>query len=263
MGCDITRTIDYDLPDYENKIAVTGFIGLDQGAEVYIGVSHSLISGDKDSVLNAEVSLFEDNSFVSILHNKGESIYYTEGFLPVLGKTYSIKVKLDGYPEAISELETIPIPVEIDSVEYYKNMENEVLLNIYFNDPLPENYYAIKFIRSYNDTLVSETDLEYRFFNPGIIFDDKLFNSTNYKYERKLSLNAGRNNNKTLYYNRIDIILFSLSESGFLFFNSLEESEFTNGDMFTSATEIKSNIINGFGVFTPYSTDTLKINLDL
>ena len=192
-----------------------------------------------------------------------ESIYFTKGFTPKLDKAYSIKVNIDGFPEAMSEPEMISPPVKIDSAIYFKNIENEILLDVYFNDPSIKNYYAIKFIRSYNDTLISKTDTEYSIFYPTIVFDDKLFNSQSYAYERKLSLNAGRFNNKPLYYNRLDVILFSLSKAGYQFFSSMDESDLTNGDMFASPTVIQSNIINGFGVFAPYSTDTLKINLDL
>lgn len=263
VGCDITKTVDYDFPDYLNKIAVTGFIGLGSRAEVYISTSHPPLSLDKDSIFDAEVTLFEDGTFVGNLISESESIYITKGFTPKLDKDYSIKVKIAGFPEAMSELEIIPSPVQIDSVVCFKNIEKEILLNIYFNDPSIKNYYAIKFIRSYNDTLVSETDTKYKIFNPTIVFDDKFFNSKSYAYERKLSLNAGRYNNKSLFYNHIDIILFSLSKSGYQFFSSMDESDLTNADMFTSPTELYSNIVNGFGIFATYSTDTLKINLDL
>lgn len=263
VACDITRTVDYDIPLSENKIAITGFIGLDNKAEVFISTSHQPLSLDEDSIYEAEVSLFEDGVLIKNLTRNNESIYVSDGFNPKLGKTYVISAVIDGFPDAISELEIIPSPVRLDSVRYLLNMEREVLISMYFKDPPLKNYYAVKIIRSYNDTLVAKADAVYKIFNPSVVFEDKLFNSQRYTYERKLSLAAGRFSNKSLYYNHIDVILYSITESGYRFFKDLDESDYTNGDMFTTATQIRSNIINGYGIFAAYSTDTVKLNLDL
>jgi hypothetical protein len=263
VACDITRTVDYAIPLSEKKIVITGFIGLDNRAEVFISTSQQPLSLDEDSIYEAEVSLFEDGVLIENLIRNNESIYVSDGFNPKLGKTYEISTMIDGFPNAISELEIIPSPVKLDSVKYLLNMEQEVLIRLYFKDPPLKNYYAVKIIRSYNDTLVAKADVVYKIFNPSVVFNDKLFNSQIYTYERKLSLAAGRVNNKPLYYNHIDAILYSLTESGYTFFKDLDESDYTNGDMFTTSTQIRSNIINGYGIFAAYSTDTVKLNLDL
>lgn len=263
VACDITKTADYDIPLSQNKIAITGFIGLDNRAEVFISTSHQPLSLDEDSIYETDVSLFEDGVLIEHLTRNNESIYISEGFSPKLGKNYSISAVIDGFPDAISELETIPSPVKLDSVRSLLNSEREVLISMYFKDPPVKNYYAVKFLRSYNDTLVAEADILYKIFNPSVVFDDKLFNSQVYTYERKLSLAAGRFNNKALYYNHIDVILYSINESGYRFFKDLDESDYTNGDMFTTATQVRSNIKNGYGIFAAYSTDTVKLNLDL
>lgn len=261
VACEITSTIEYEFPDYQKRIAATGFIGLGNRAEVYVSTSHLPLSLEKDTIYDTKVSLFEDGKFIRNLIMEDEFVYVTNDFLPEVDKAYSIKVYIEGLPEAISHSEIIPPPVKIDSVICFKNIEKEILIKTYFRDPAIKNYYAIKFIRSYNDTLVSKTDKRYSVFNPGVVFDDKLFNSQNYTYEIKLNQNAGRFNNKPLYYNKLEVILFSLSESGYKFFNSLDEMDITNEDMFTSPTMIQSNILNGYGIFSSYSTDTLKINL--
>jgi hypothetical protein len=64
-----------------------------------------------------------------------------------------------------------------------------------------------------------------------------------------------------LYYNHIDVVLYSINESGYRFFKDLDESDYTNGDMFTTATQVRSNIKNGYGIFAAYSTDTVKLKL--
>lgn len=261
-GCEITSTVDYDFPDYQKRIAVTGFIGLGNRAEVYVSTSHLPLSLEKDSIYDAEVSLFADGKLVKNLIMESDSVYVTHDFLPEVDKAYSIKVNIEGFPEATSRSEIIPPPVKIDSVICFKNIEKEILVKTYFSDPAVKNYYAIKYIRSYNDTLVSETDTKYSIVNPGVAIDDKLFNSKNYFYEIKLNLNAGRFNNKPVFYNQLEVILFSLSKAGYEFFNSLDEMDLTNQDMYNSPTVIQSNILNGYGIFSSYSTDTLKINLE-
>lgn len=263
VSCDITKTLDYFIPEYPQKVVIAGFIGLDTKAEVFVNTSHQPLSLEEDSIYEAEVSLFEDGVLVKNLIRNNESIYVSEGFIPKLGKAYEISTFIDGFPNAISELEAIPFPVKVDSVNYLLNMEQEVLIRLYFKDPPIKNFYAVKFIRSYNDTLVAKSDVVYKIFNPSVVFNDKLFNSQNHTYERKLSFAAGRVNNKPLYYNHIDVILFSITESGYNFFKDLDESDYTNGDMFTTSTQIRSNIINGYGIFVGYSTDTVKLNLDL
>jgi hypothetical protein len=263
VSCDITKTVDYDIPPSENKIAITGFVGLDNRAEVFISTSHQPLSLEEDSIYEAEVSLFEDGVLIQNLTRNNESIYVSDGFSPELGKTYSISAVIEGFPDVVSELEIIPSPVKLDSVRYLLNIDREVLISMYFKDPPLKNYYAVKIIRSYNDTLVAKADVVYKIFNPSVVFEDKLFNSQRYTYERKLNLAAGRFNNKSLYYNHIDVILYSITESGYKFFKDLDESDYTNGDMFTTATQIRSNIINGYGIFAAYSTDTVKLNLDL
>ena len=263
VACDITKTVDYDVPLSINKIVITGFIGHDQGAEAFISTSHQPLSLDEDSIYDAGVSLFEDGVLVENLTRNNESIYVSDGFVPKSGKTYSIKAKIDGFIAAESEPELIPSAVRLDSVRYLLNMDDEVLIRLYFNDPPLKNYYAVKIVRSFNDTILAKSDVVYRIFNPSVVFSDKLFSSQGYSYERKLSLAAGRVNNKPLYYNHIDVILFSITEAGYEFFKDVDEFDYTNGDMFTTAIQIRSNIINGYGIFAAYSTDTIKLNLDL
>ena len=184
VSCDITKTVDYDFQDYQNKVVVTGFVGLGNRAELYISTSHSPLNVEEDSICKAEVSLFEDGTLIGLLNKEYGSVYITEGFIPKLCKTYSIQVKVAGFPEVVSESEMIPPPIKIDSVNYFKNIDNEILLNVYLNDPSDKNYYAIKFIRSYNDSIISITDAKYKFFYPTVVFDDKLFASQSFNYVR-------------------------------------------------------------------------------
>lgn len=262
ISCDITKTVDYDIDYSTDKLAVTGFIGSEYRAEVFVSTSHHPLEDENDTLNAAEVLLFEEGKYVTNLTKNKESIYITEGFIPQKGRVYSLKVNVSGYPEVYSEPEFVPNPVRIDSVNYFINLENELYLSSYFIDPPGQNYYFLKIIRSYNDTLVDKTDARTRLFNTGV-FSDKLFQSQMYNYERTVSLEAGRYNGENIHYNRIYIVLYSISESGYKFFKSLNEFDYTHGDMFTAPAEIYSNINYGYGIFAAYSTDTMKIKLDL
>lgn len=262
VACDITRTIDYDTGYSPDKIVVTGFIGMDNRAEVFISTSHPPLSMEDDSCFDAEVLLFEDGEWVGNLTRNSDCVFVKDDFSPKPGKSYSVTARINGFPEASSEPEILPSPVRIDSVQYFINTERELYLTLYFKDPPDKNYYSVKFIRSYNDTLVAKDYPANNLFRTNV-FEDKLFDSREYMYERKLSLRAGVINNKAYLYNHIDVILYSITESGYVFFKSLDESDYTNGDMFAIPAEIQSNIYGGYGIFAAYSTDTIKINLDI
>lgn len=260
-ACDITKTIDYDIDYSPDKIVITGFIGSGNRAEVYISTSHQPLSQATDSVFDAEVSLFEDGEYVGNLTGTGP-LFVTEAFTPKPGKSYSVKASMNGYPDAFSEPEIIPSPVQLDSVKYILNSEREIYLSTYFKDPLGKNYYDLKYILSYNDTLFNKDRLQTPLINT-TVFDDKLFENTEFRHERQLSLSAGRYNNKNIQFNTIYVVLFSVTQSGYKYYKSLNEADYTNGDMYTIPSVIHSNINEGYGVFAAYSTDTIKIKLKL
>lgn len=260
-ACDITKTIDYDIDYSPDKITITGFIGSGNRAEVYISTSHPPLSQVPDSVFDAEVSLYEDGEYVGNLTGKGP-LFVTEAFTPKPGNSYTVKASMDGYPDAFSEPEIIPFPVQLDTVKYILNSDREIYLSTYFTDPPGKNYYALKYILSYNDTLFNKTLSQTPLMNTAV-FDDKLFENSEFRHERKLSLSAGRYNNKSIFFNTIYIVQYSITESGYKYYKSLSEADYTNGDMFTIPSVIHSNINDGYGIFAAYSTDTIKINLNL
>jgi len=260
-ACEIVNSIDYDIPQQPVKIVVTGFIGLNNKAEVHLGLTHHPLSLEEDTIIRAQVSLYKGDTFIENLTCNDESVYYSSNTLsPVEGEEYFLTVSSDGYQAVNSDLTEIPVEVEIDSVRYIENTEHELIIRIYFNDLPSDNYYAFKIIRSLNDTL-ADNDLIFRFIDPSTVFNDLFFNSRTTSIERKVSLISGIYNNKLIYYNKIILILYSLSEECFSFFKDLYESDYTSGDMFMSPNRIYTNITNGYGVFAGYSADTLIINI--
>ncbi len=262
-GCEISKTIDYDVTSPPDKLVITGFIGLDNRAEAYISISNPPLSTDEKVIRQVEVALYEDGNICDNKTLTDDPLYLSSaGFKPGAGKTYSISARADGYPEAVSEVESFPTRVAIDSVNYYFSPQDDILIQVFFTDPSDENFYAVKIIKNYNDTLVCDTDTTYSLFVLSSAFSDKLFNSGIGQYETRQNLVAGRYENKTFYYNKADIVLFTISKPGYNFCRSLDEADYTNGDMFTAPTIIESNIKNGYGIFMAYATDTIQINLE-
>jgi len=209
------------------------------------------------------VTLYEDGNIRENITLTDDPMYLSSAsFKPEAGKTYSISAKAEGYPEAVSEVESFPTRVTVDSVNCYFSPGNDILIHLFFTDPADENYYAVKIIKSYNDTLVCDTDNIYPLFVLSSAFSDKLFKSGVGQYNTTQNLVAGRYENQTIYYNKADIILFTISKAGYNFCRSLDEADYTRGDMFTAPTIIESNIKNGYGIFMAYTTDTILINLE-
>ncbi len=260
-SCEIVNSIDYDIPQQPVKIVVTGFIGLNNKAEVHLGLTHHPLSLEEDTIVTAYVSLYKGDTFIENLTCNDESVYYSSDTLfPSEGEEYFVAVSSEEFQSVNSDLTEIPEAVTIDSVKYIENTEHELIIRIYFTDMPSDNYYAFKIIRSRNDTL-ADNDLNFRLIDPSTVFDDLLFNSRATSIERNVNLIYGINNNKLVFYNKIIIVLYSLSEECFSFFKDLYESDYTSGDMFMSPNRIYTNITNGYGVFAGYSADTLIINI--
>lgn len=258
-GCEISKTIDYDITYPPDKLVITGFIGMENRAEAYISISNPPLSSDLKVLPQVEVTLFEDGNIRDNKTLSDDPLYITAiDFKPDAGKSYSISAKAEGYPVAVSEVETFPERVTIDSVNYSTLSENEILIKTYFTDPDKDNYYAIKIIMNLNDTLFST---DYPLFVLSGAFSDKQFRSGIGQVDRREYLGAGRSENKPIYYNKADIILFTISKAGYNFCRSIDEADYTYGDIFTAPTIIESNIRNGYGIFMAYSTDTIRINL--
>jgi hypothetical protein len=52
---------------------------------------------------------------------------------------------------------------------------------------------------------------------------------------------------------------YHLDPAAFFYFKSLQDYEYTRGQIMNDPTIIYSNIQNGYGVFGAYATDTLTI----
>ena len=262
-GCEISKTIEYDVTYPPDKLVITGFIGMENRAEAYISISNPPLSSDLKVLPPVEVTLFEDGNIRDKKTLSDDPLYLSAiDFKADAGKSYSISAKADGYPEAVSGVEVFPERVPIDSVNYSILTNGEILIRIYFTDPDEDNYYAIKIIKRYNDTLICGTDTEYPLFVLSGAFSDDQFRSGIGQVNRRDYLVAGRSENKPIYYNKADIILFSISKAGYNFCRSIDEADYTYGDIFTAPAIIESNIRNGYGIFMAYSTDTIRINIE-
>jgi len=262
-GCEMSKTIDYDVTYPPDKLVITGFIGMGNRAEAYISISNPPLSSDLKVLPEVEVTLFEDGNILDKKTLSDDPLYLSAiDFKADAGKSYSISAKAEGYPVAVSEVEAFPERVTIDSVNYSILPENEILIKIYFTDPDEDNYYAIKIIKNYNDTLICDTDTTYPLFVLSSAFSDKQFRAGIGQVDRREYLGAGISKNKAIYYNEADIILFTISKAGYNFCRSIDEADYTYGDIFTAPTIIESNIRNGYGIFMAYTTDTIQINLE-
>jgi hypothetical protein len=72
-----------------------------------------------DGVQNATVSLFEEGVWIENLVHVREGKYRSAtGFIPKAGKSYSLRVVAEGFPDAETPAETVPSPVTITQYEF-------------------------------------------------------------------------------------------------------------------------------------------------
>lgn len=178
------------------------------------------------------------------------SIYTSFEVFGQVGKKYTINVDADG--KKVSAVTTIPNLVVPDTFwfEQFINRKNDTLyaLNFRFHDPPgEENFYT--YFTSTNSG---------PFYSPlfGTVIDDKLFNGQDvtYTFMRGQSGSDTFNGDKFGYFEKGDTVTIkycTIDKAHYEFWSTLG-SDFGGGGPFSSPVLIKSNIVNGLGIWGGY-----------
>jgi Domain of unknown function (DUF4249) len=217
-----------------------------------------------------------ENALITI-QKEGEvprNIQYSNGYFQNLypfepGKQYTIRLNSKEYSNVFG-IAKMPYPVKIDKWTYKpkyilnpnndfgNNNEKIDELAIEINDPVGEsNYYAFDVLGYYNknDTIGYLINLEY--LDPIAIdnlITDKGFNGNKYLWRFGI-------NNNSRGYEKIKIILKSISAEKYKYELSKRVYENTKDNPFSEPTILYSNIENGLGVFSVLSSVTDTLNL--
>lgn len=189
---------------------------------------------------------------------------------PSAGKTYSIKVKIDGEVDIESASEIpVQVPIEsyrLDSTRYKSQPGEKVQMRLTVKDPpYRKNYYYIKIIREAYviglDTIRFTEDVHYELIDPAYKealespLNDNLFDGEEYNIDFNINPFAYVNA-ETIH---LKVALLSISESYYLYLTTKNVQSRTNGDPFAQPTLIYSNISGGTGLFAGYSASLIVL----
>jgi hypothetical protein len=265
--CSCEKEIPLNFPENEKFLVIEGWIEQGKGAKVILTYSASFNEAiDSSNLRNyvstkAKVTVYHDGNSEILTLKPNENFfpplyYFGSSIKGNLNSQYSIKVEDAGKIYEAST--TIPDLVYPDSVwfERYRDYDTLGLLWIEISDNFyNENYYR---------TLVKRIGKDKNFV-PTLTstFSDKLFNGQ----KIRLSLSKGNSNildiGGSRFFEANDTLVLkfcSLDKAHYDFWQSIQNSLITSANPFSSnKTEIKSNIVDGFGVWGGYAAvyDTL------
>lgn len=137
------KEIDVDLNSSEPKLVIEGLITPDFPASVRLTMSKDFNNDNTfDPVLGAIVSITDDKGNAETLKIDTSGIYRTINLKGVPGRTYNLKVNVDGIEYTASSTMS-PHSVKIDSITmYYIPLFKYPFPMIHFQDPKgTKNYY--------------------------------------------------------------------------------------------------------------------------
>ncbi|MCS6990892.1 MAG: DUF4249 domain-containing protein [Chitinophagales bacterium] len=256
-----TRELDIELPSSATQLVVEGRIEtgsppvvllsrsssfyddfiLDSAANYFVSGAHIVVSDGTDSVILAEV--FIDTAGVSI------PVYVGFGFLGQEGKTYQLRIKVEG--KVLRAVTSIPKALPLDSLWWETMPESDTLVRLlcrFTDPPEPENY--VRYFTKRN----AEP------FMPGFnsVFEDDLVNGQSFDFP--LDRGVDRNNPETfehygLFYrgDTITVKWCAIDAAHFEFWRTLEFELGGQGSPFAAPVIIKSNIEGGLGIWGGYA----------
>jgi len=279
--------LDLSLDPEDSQVVVNAFITNDTTINVNLSLTKPLFQeGDTlfEDIQNAQVFLFENNNPIGTMVNMGGGLYSIPEYFAFTESQYKIEFQYSG--KTISGETEIPTPISIDSIDFISNFgvtefgDKYHLLKTSFRDPgTISNYYeiAVKFeyldsvrffgyltdyFTLFSNDIIIANEMDTR--NPGfwsdhVVFSDELFSSDTITISINCSspLQSG-----FLTKQRITVFLNTISKEYYLFNKKLLlYKQSTSNEVWEDISEpviMYSNIMNGYGIFAGYSTDTLS-----
>lgn len=252
-SCEISKTIDLELPSYHSKYVLLGFIGDSTIHNIYFGKTIPPYSEGSDTIPNTEIKLFADNQLIVALERIDANTYGTDpNFLLDSNSNafFKFEANLINGEKIYNKPIQRPNKVAIDSVQIlYSQINMERTFRIFFTDPKEKNYYATRIEIQKDDDYVPINDDSYELFSPNDIFDDALFNGKQAIISKVILVGF---NSK----NKFRIRLFTITEETFQFYMSLKLNRLGYRNFYNPTFEVMTNIENGTGCIGAYRSST-------
>ncbi len=275
LSCE--TVVDVELPKHEPIIVVNSIGAPDEPWELNISLSKGILDEGKIEILNsAKVEILENGNPVSTFNHYSNGFYKSTGAKPKINVNYKLQVSTNGF-ETVTSNCIIPESVIIESVvidtvdgEYEKELE----LTISFTDiPNSKNYYSLSVLSiekwndgitstypigfSSNDLLIRDEGRNFdegrKFYGEKAFFDDTILDGKNYKLKVYVNFYYSRDENN------LEIVLSSLTKEYYKYLETREAQIQTIDNPFAEPVIIYSNIKNGLGIFSGYSSSKYKL----
>jgi Domain of unknown function (DUF4249) len=245
-GCDGTREVDLDLPDYESQLVVECF--LEVGSPMYMILSESI--GFQDSfatpfVAGATVVITHRGLADTLRPFASDFLYLSEYTVPPdYDVEYQIEVR-DTTGRVVRGSTRVMPPVRISSMTASYNKDSAVAVTVNWPDPPgQDNYYRFALYKGkipIPGDVSEESTLQFDFTLDDLIGDGRdITVGTFFDYRSGDTLIAS---------------LYHISQSYWNYLNSLDDAASSNGNPFAQPGVIRSNVTGGLGCFTGYAKD--------
>ncbi len=255
---DLIKPINFKTYEEIPKLVVHGFISIKDGVLLQVDKTVNTDKQNLDNTVKNISALLVINSDSSItLEKQSENFFISpKDFKAQYHTLYKIRVQAPGFETVESNSQEIPALVNLDSV-HIDTIETFGTAYEYFKDnALTEDYYETNYLTFHQgDTLKNFKTLSNEYFSPFDIYSDYASNGLNYVISQQLNFPQWQD---SLVF---EFRLYHLAPDLAKFIKSNNDYDFTKQDLFfDQQSPIYSNIKNGYGIFSAYSYDTLKVN---
>ncbi len=280
MAC--TTVVDFDIPLEKPWVVVNSLFSPDSVWLVQLTYSKNILDTSPGSnftpVGNAVVTILDPNNQVietiTPSSDKFNHVLYKGKTKPMPGQSYRVQVAIKNEP-VLQAANKVPTHVPITSIEIDSSgvVDDEPIeMNISFKDPVSEkNYYTIKIIEdafyiANQDTVWYTREIYFEVVTQSLTSNEngleKLINDTHFDgKEYTLHLKV---HNRNLYGPKVvpgstRLILFSITEEYYRYFNTKILQESTSYDPFAQPVQVFTNVENGLGIFAGYSASVVGL----
>jgi hypothetical protein len=289
FGCETTEKID-DFPLRPSKLVVNCYFNADSIWEFQVSKSLSVLDNAPLKVIkNASIRLFSEGVLLDTINTMDEDGFYrsTEN-LPEEGREYSIEVSSPGFKDVLNAKDITPIKPSITNVNVVITDSVFYSYDAYYNYGHVKGSFEITFpdqkgVSNYYQFKAFYIDSLFYYYEKGPVFshlerryvsvsseDISVENSTEYgnivlindhiydgqDYTFSLDFEEWSAKKGIDYY----LELTSLTREGFLYRKSINEYDNSRNDPFSEPVIIYSNVNNGFGIFSGFSSNLFKVS---
>jgi Domain of unknown function (DUF4249) len=269
-SCD--KYLEIDVPSKPSEVVINSINSADSLFQFHI--TKSVEIGNNFSgfyIENAVINIYENEILKeSIIHfQKG---LYKSTIKPIINNSYKIEVIPQDFEIAIANIQ-IPQPPQIISSSFEKTFINYdyVDIKLKIDDPAnEENFYMINVktfeefeglilpytagVFSYFESFDPNLDLWINHNGIQALISDKIFDGNEYEFSILIAKGNFLHNRRIYGKGMANVYINSISKDYFLYAKSYKDQLDAKNNPMAEPVKVHTNIENGLGIFTIYST---------